>query len=412
MFTLTGTYNTAKLFATQVEETAITQIIQILNQPFVQDARIRIMPDVHAGTGCVIGFTMTIQDAIVPNLVGVDIGCGVLAVRLQEKADDLDLQMIDEAIYRYVPAGRTVQETEQETKTAFRAQQLLCAAAADINENLALRSIGTLGGGNHFVEVDKDSAGNAWLLIHTGSRHLGLEVCKHYQKLAQMRQKQIKTDPAYQKLRDKRIADYKRQHREAEIQEALEELSASYQKAHPSVPAELACLTGADCEAYLHDIAIVQAFARDNREAIAEAILRAAGLHEAASFHTVHNYIDVENRILRKGSVSAQRGEDLLIPINMRDGALLCKGKGNPDYNCSAPHGAGRLMSRSKAKASISLEAFQESMKGIYSTSVNTSTIDESPMAYRGIDEIVENIRPTAEIIDRLVPIYNFKASE
>lgn len=513
MIELKGKYNTAKVFTDNIDSETIGQIVTLLNQESVKGSQIRIMPDTHAGKGCVIGTTMTIADKVIPNLVGVDIGCftgdtevfvaggawveikklvdrgiftvdsydmetkqfvtskaiakktrenaqlvrveyhsvsifgqktfevyctpdhnflvrideheehwveakdlscgdelvsedhkiivegvystdrvedvycltvedthtflidgsvvvhncGMTAVKLQE--DSIDLPALDNVIRRYVPSGAKVNSAEKPMQTTLNARDLRCYEGAGINDGLAYRSVGTLGGGNHFIEVDRDSEGNLWLVVHTGSRNLGLEVCNYYQDLA------------YSKLCD--------------------------------VPQALAYLEGNDLEDYLHDMDLVQKHAVCNRAEIVRLILTFAELHEVERFETIHNYIDVNNRILRKGSVSAQAGEKLIIPINMRDGSLICVGKGNPDWNYSAPHGAGRLMSRVKAKESISLAEFKKTMAdaGIYSTSVKKNTIDESPMAYKPIQEIIDNVQDTVEILDIIKPIYNFKAN-
>lgn len=394
MLELTGKYNTAKVFTDNIDATTISQIINLLNQPFVADSKIRIMSDCHAGAGCVIGTTMTIQDKIVPNLVGVDIGCGMLATKLEET--EIDLKQLDETINRYVPSGFNVHDT---AKFKSKADKII----APINIALAFRSLGTLGGGNHFIELDRDDAGALWLVIHTGSRHLGLEVAHHYQELGYKNLKQGC-------VRDKSkaiIESLKAQGREKEIQKAL---TALHKNTEPKIPKDLCYVNGSTMDAYLHDMYYTQNHAKLNRKAIADIILDKMGLHMTDSIETIHNYIDIEHKILRKGSVSACTGERLIIPINMRDGSLLCTGHGNPDWNNSAPHGAGRILSRREAKDKISFKDFEESMKGIYSTSVVESTIDESPMAYKPLDEIMKNIEDTVDIDTVIKPIYNFKA--
>lgn len=366
----------------------------MLNQDYINDAKIRIMPDCHAGTGCVIGTTMTISDKVCPNLVGVDIGCGMLAVRIAEK--DVDLPKLDDVINTYVPAGFNVND---ELLGNFSHLNDLVAPA---NISLAYCSIGSLGGGNHFIELDKDDDGNLWLVIHTGSRHLGLEVAKYYQELAY---KQLKDLDVGDKIKAV-IADLKAKGREKEIEKTINAL-----KMHePHIPKSLCYVSGQAFKDYIHDMEIVQKHAELNRKYIADTIIEKMGWHICEEFQTIHNYIDTKNLILRKGSVSARDGEKLIIPINMRDGSLICVGKGNPDWNYSAPHGAGRILSRSEAKDAVGIDEFRESMKGIYSSSVMESTIDESPMVYKPMEEIMENIKDTVDIVKVIKPVYNFKA--
>ena len=367
MLELKGKYNIAKVFTDNVDNETISQVIELLNQDYIKDAKIRIMPDCHAGAGCVIGTTMTISDKVCPNLVGVDIGCGMLAVRIAEK--DIDLPKLDDVINAYVPAGFNV--NEEPLGNFSHLKDLV--APADIS--LAYRSIGRLGGGNHFIELDKDDDGNLWLVIHTGSRHLGLEVAKHYQELA------------YKQLKD-----------------------INALKMHePHIPKSLCYVSGQAFKDYIHDMEIVQKYAELNRKYIADTVIEKMGWHICEEFQTIHNYIDTKNLILRKGSVSARDGEKLIIPINMRDGSLICVGKGNPDWNYSAPHGAGRILSRSEAKDAVGIDEFRKSMKGIYSSSVMESTIDESPMVYKPMEEIMENIKDTVDIVKVIKPVYNFK---
>lgn len=414
MFELYGKFTNAKIFATTVEAEAIAQIQNMINQPVAEDSQIRIMADTHAGAGCTIGTTMTIDDRVCPNLVGVDIGCGMLTVQLKEKADEIDFAALDNAIRRLVPSGKSVHTEIRPGATRFHAKNLKCFGrpGACINEDKAFQSVGTLGGGNHFIEVDKDEDGNAYLVIHTGSRHLGKEVAKYYQNLAVSRVFEPNKNPIFLARKQAMIDKYKASGRQKEIQSTIKALYQDFAKNHPKVQKSLAFLIRDDMGDYIHDIKIVQEFAQDNRAEIARLILMGANLTEVSRFETVHNYIDTEHMILRKGAVSAQKDEILLIPINMRDGSLICRGKGNPDYNFSAPHGAGRLMSRSKAKANLSMDDFKDSMKGIYTTSVSQSTIDESPMAYKPVDEILENIKDTVDILKVIKPVYNFKASE
>ena len=568
MIELKGKYNTAKVFTDNIDSETIGQVTSLLNQEFLKDSQVRIMPDCHSGKGCVIGTTMTLKDKVVPNLVGVDIGCfsgdtkvwcsagyyksikelaekneffmtdsfdiehncfvyskaiafktrtnadlvevtyggkvnytnrkdvkvrctpdhkfltcledngtsrysndtfiwreahqlrpgmrlvaedahivvksvrpllekedvyclnvetthnfaislgvivhncGMLAVKLREKR--IDLPLLDSVIRKYVPSGHEVHDNEKENRTSLVVEDLRCASKVNIRKSLAYKSVGTLGGGNHFIEVDKDKEGNLWLVIHTGSRHLGLEVCDYYQKEAYQSICDKCNDGNIKDKRKELIDTLKKQGRISEISKELENLNKSYKEQKPNIPYELAYVEGSLFEDYIHDMDLVQKHAVCNRAEIARLILKHAKLTEVEHFETIHNYIDVENMILRKGSVSAQKGEKLLIPINMRDGSLICIGKGNPDWNYSAPHGAGRLMSRAKAKETFSLSEFKKTMNdaGIYTTSVNKSTLDECPMTYKPIDEIIKNVEPTVDIIDIIKPIYNFKAGD
>ena len=409
MLELTGKHNTAKIFTDMIDSETISQIINLLNQEFIKDSQIRIMPDCHAGAGCTIGTTMTLHDKVVANLVGVDIGCGMHTTELNIKASDIDMKKLDSVIRKYVPSGFNTHKS-QKHKTSLDCTQLRCWNKKDahINDRLAYCSIGTLGGGNHFIELDVDENDNVYLVVHTGSRHLGLEIAKYYQELA------------YAKLcsgdlparRSALIAELKAQNRQSEIQTAIQYLETEYRKQHPSVPKDLAYLEGDDFSDYIHDMKMVQEHAYYNRKAIVKTICSHMDFSVQHEFETIHNYIDTDHMILRKGAVSARDNEMLLIPMNMRDGSLLCYGKGNDDWNQSAPHGAGRLMSRSKAKSSIKLDDFKETMSGIFSTSVNQSTIDESPFAYKPMDSIIENIKDTVEIAKIIKPIYNFKAGD
>lgn len=394
MLELKGKYNTAKVFTDNVDNETISQVIELLNQDYINDAKIRIMPDCHAGAGCVIGTTMTISDKVCPNLVGVDIGCGMLAIRIAEK--DIDLPKLDDVINAYVPAGFSV--NDKPLGNFSHLSDLV--APADIS--LAYRSIGSLGGGNHFIELDKDDDGNLWLVIHTGSRHLGLEVAKHYQELAY---KQLKDSDVGGKIKAV-IADLKAKGREKEIEKTIQALKMQ----EPHIPKSLCYVSGQAFKDYIHDMEIVQKHAELNRKYIADIVIEKMGWHVCEEFQTIHNYIDTKNLILRKGSVSARDGEKLIIPINMRDGSLICVGKGNPDWNYSAPHGAGRILSRSEAKDAVGIDEFRESMKGIYSSSVMESTIDESPMVYKPMEEIMKNIKDTVDIVKVIKPVYNFKA--
>lgn len=402
MIEIQGRFNTAICYTDTLEDTAYAQIQSVCNEDAFKESKIRIMPDVHAGKGCTIGTTMTIIDKVVPNMVGVDIGCGMYTVALEKV--DIDFEKFDEAAH-FIPCGRNVWEGRQER---FDLSVLKCYRNLKDTKRLE-RSLGTLGGGNHFIEIDVDENGNKYIVIHSGSRNLGTQVAEFYQKIA------VDLNlgkEEYYKQRDEIIRTYKEQGRRSEIQTTLKALEKEFEAKAPSMPCELCFLYGTFMEDYLHDINICQQFARRNREKMAEVLLEKTGLVGLESFQTIHNYIDVDEKILRKGSVSAKQGEKLLIPINMRDGSLICIGKGNPDWNYSAPHGAGRIMSRSAAFERLTMEEYQKEMACIYTTCVNTSTLDESPMAYKNMDEIVANIEPTAEIIAHIKPIYNFKAAE
>ena len=402
MIEINGQFNTAICYTDTLEDTAYAQIQTVCNEEAFKESKIRIMPDVHAGKGCTIGTTMTIIDKVVPNMVGVDIGCGMYIVALGNV--DIDLEKFDEAAHS-IPCGRNVWEGRQER---FDLSVLKCYRNLKDTKRLE-RSLGTLGGGNHFIEIDSDENGNKYIVIHSGSRNLGTQVAEFYQKIA-VDLNLGKED--YYKQREEIIRTYKEQGRRSEIQATLKALEKEFEAKAPSMPRELCFLYGTFMEDYLHDINICQQFAKRNREKMAEVLLEKTGLVALESFQTIHNYIDVDEKILRKGSVSAKQGEKLLIPINMRDGSLICVGKGNPEWNYSAPHGAGRIMSRSAAFERLTMEEYQKEMAGIYTTCVNTSTLDESPMAYKNMDEIVANIEPTAEIIAHIKPIYNFKAAE
>ena len=395
-----GKFNTAKVFTDIIEDTAIDQIKTLCDQEFVKNSSIRIMPDVHSGAGCTIGTTMTIKDKIVPNLVGVDIGCGMDTYVLKEK--DIDLKKLDEFIYAKVPAGMAIRETPHEYINNINLENLYCIN--EINKSRAIHSMGTLGGGNHFIEANRDDEGNLYIVIHSGSRYLGKQVAEYYQEEAF---KHLNNNSAEQI--DDAIVKLKKEGRQSEIQKTIQKLKG---QVLTDIPKTLAYLEGELFEKYIHDMKIVQQYAIFNRKAMAEDIIKALGLNISETFTTIHNYIDIDSMILRKGSVSAKNGEVLLIPINMRDGSLICVGKGNPDWNYSAPHGAGRLYSRMKAKQTFNLDEFKKSMEGIYTTSVGNDTIDECPMAYKKIGDITNNITPTATILKIIKPIYNFKAGE
>jgi len=369
MIIIKGKYNEAVVYTDLLEESAEGQIRVLCDQPYVEGSRIRIMPDVHAGKGCTIGTTMTIGEHVVPNLVGVDIGCGMLTVKLREKR--INLPELDSFIRQNIPSGRDVRVRPHRAHGRIKLEELHCYKKVDTRR--AKESLGTLGGGNHFIEVDKDDEGVLYLVIHTGSRNLGLQVAQYYQKKA---------------------------------------YDAAGGKKQNEIAYELAPLSGEDMKEYLHDMMLMQRYAELNRGIIKDVILDGMKLHEEASFSTIHNYIDGESKILRKGAVSAKAGEKLLIPINMRDGSLICTGLGNPDWNCSAPHGAGRLFGRNAAKNSFTLSEFKKQMEGIFTTSVNQDTLDECPMAYKPMASILENLYETAKVDKIIRPIYNFKGSD
>ncbi len=397
-----GEYNTARIYTDVVEDTALAQIKSLCDQEYVKDLRIRIMPDVHAGAGCTIGTTMTIRDAVAPNLVGVDIGCGMETIRIKNR--HIELEKLDKLILEKIPSGYEVRKKPHSLYEQIDLEQLRCKKEARLDLRRAALSLGTLGGGNHFIEADQDQEGKLYLVVHSGSRHLGLEVAQYYQEQA-YRELNGNTKKDEKAL----IATYRAQGREKEIERALKALKKQIKT---SVPKSLAYCTGALMEDYIHDMKLVQQFAMLNRKAMMDELIRGMKLKVEEEFTTIHNYIDTDAGILRKGAVSAKKGEKLLIPINMRDGSLLCVGKGNEEWNFSAPHGAGRLMSRAQAKKTWTVSEFKKQMKGIYTTSVNGATLDECPMAYKGMEDIVRNIGDTAEIVKVIRPVYNFKAGE
>ncbi len=394
-----GKYNSAVVYTDKIEETAIRQIQTMCDSDVFAGSKIRIMPDVHTGSSCTIGTTMTITDKVIPNMVGVDIGCGMEVVMLAER--EIDLPMLDKLIYERIPAGMNHRKTPHPYAEYADLHALRCYR--EINADLAMRSVGTLGGGNHFIEVDRDDEGALYLVVHSGSRHLGHEVASYYQAEAY---REMSGNAKHQIVH--LIETLKNEGRHTEIESAI--LCAKEKRA--GVSPDMAYVSGALFDDYIHDMKLIQNFAVLNRKAMIEEIVGALGLHVRETFTTIHNYIDTQTMILRKGAVSAKRGETLLIPINMREGSLICIGKGNEDWNCSAPHGAGRLLSRGKARATLSMKTFEEQMEGIYTTSVRPSTLDESPMAYKSLRDITENIKPTVDIVKRILPIYNFKASE
>lgn len=400
MLELNGKYNNAKIFTDIVDQASISQVMLLLNQAFTSGSRIRLMPDIHAGAGCTVGTTMTVRDKIVPNLVGVDIGCGMETVRIKEK--HIELQKLDKLIYEKIPSGFNIREKAHRYFNSVSLEELYCYKK--INPLRAEKSLGTLGGGNHFIEADKDEEGNIYIVVHSGSRHLGLEVANYYQN-----EGYAALNGASKRDIDELIARLKAEGKEKTIQKSIKSLKNTKTT---SIPKQLAYVEGDLFDMYIHDMKIVQHFAELNRQAMVDEIIKGMKLSVEEQFTTIHNYIDTKNMILRKGAVSAEEGETLLIPINMRDGSLICTGKGNADWNCSAPHGAGRLMSRGEAKQSFTVSEFKKQMEGIYTTSVGKNTLDECPMAYKGMEDIVGNIGDTAEIKKIIKPVYNFKSGE
>ncbi len=399
MVEIKGKVNTTICFAKVIEDEAIEQIRRMCDYEFTEGSQIRIMPDVHAGKGCTIGTTMTIVDKAVPNVVGVDIGCGMYTVQLAQR--EIDLECLDEAAH-FIPSGMKVWEGRQ---VRFDLTELRCFRALKDSRYLE-RSLGTLGGGNHFIEVDRAADGTLYLVIHSGSRNLGLQVANYYQNLAIDLNK---GKEEYFAKRDALIAEYKAAGRRSEIEAALKVLHWNSREA--TIPEDLCYVYGSYLEDYLHDVEICQEFARRNRERMAAVIQERLGLDGFDAFHTIHNYIDTGEMILRKGAIAAHAGERVLIPINMRDGSVLAVGKGNPEWNYSAPHGAGRIMSRTAAKEQLDMEEYRREMAGVYTTSVNRSTLDEAPMAYKSLADIIDVIRESVDIIEVLKPIYNFKAN-
>lgn len=397
---LRGKYGTAKVFTELVEEKALEQVTTLLNQEFVSGSKIRIMPDVHAGAGCTIGTTMTIRDKCCPNLVGVDIGCGMHTTMLSATSE-INLERLDRVIREHIPSGFNVRDAEHWYIKNTRIGELICHKHIDMER--AKRSLGTLGGGNHFIEVDQDDDGRLYLVIHSGSRHLGLEVAGYYQRLAE-EQLRGRDKNSVKEL----IDSMKAQGRHSEIANELKRIKSSAVE----IPKDLSYVSGQLFNDYVHDMKIVQEYAKWNRIAMTDVIRTYMDWASVDDFETIHNYIDTDDMILRKGAVSAHEGELLLIPINMRDGSLICIGKGNEDWNYSAPHGAGRLMSRSEAKKKFSVDEFANSMAGVYTTSVGDDTLDECPMAYKPMESIVNNISDTVDIKKIIRPIYNYKAGE
>ncbi len=395
-----GKFNTAISFAKVIDPNAREQIRRMCDYEFTRDSKIRIMPDVHAGAGCTIGTTMTVTDKAVPNIVGVDIGCGMYTVKLADTS--IDFARVDEAAH-YIPSGKNVWDSRQEH---FILKDLNCFRELKDSRRLE-RSIGTLGGGNHFIEIDRSDDGTFYLIIHTGSRNLGKQVAEIYQRLAI---DLARGKDKYFAQRDEIIAVYKSLGRKTEIKAKLAELEQEYRGRKASMPEDLCYVHGKYFHQYLHDMELCQEFARRNRELIAKILLGKAGLTAVDAFHTIHNYIDIGEMIIRKGAIAAHAGEKILIPINMRDGSVLAVGKGNADWNFSAPHGAGRILSRSEAKVQLDMDEYRESMAGIYTTSISEGTLDESPQAYKSLDDIIDVIGDTVDIVEIMKPVYNFKA--
>ena len=399
---ITGKFGTAKVFTDLVEDEAVSQIYKMMNNDVCDGTIVRIMPDVHAGKGCTVGTTMKLNGRVCPNLVGVDIGCGV---QVHKIIGDIDLKKLDDVIRKYVKFGFSINESivlskKEENEWCNKLKSMYCSSDIDIVR--ALKSIDSLGSGNHYIEVDRNDNGDNYLVIHSGSRHLGIEVCKYYQ------------EKAYEQMCRDRKGDLKPDIERMKAEGRTSEISKfiSENKKSP-LSKELAYCSRELYDQYMSDIAVVQEFAFRNRQAMVEAIRKHGGMDNSTFlFDTKHNYVDVELGILRKGAVSAMEGEMLIIPMNMRDGSLICVGKGNPDWNFSAPHGAGRIMSRNQAKKVLTMDEFRTEMKGIYTTSVSESTIDESPMAYKPIQSILDNIGDTVDIVSIIKPVYNFKASE
>ena len=398
MFEIKGKFGTAKVFAEIAEESAVSQILSLCNQEISKGAKIRIMPDVHTGAGCTIGTTMTVTDKAIPNLVGVDIGCGMETVRLKET--HIELQKLDKLIYNRIPSGFAVRDEPHRFAEQFSREALFCGEKIHVRR--MMQSIGSLGGGNHFIEADQGGDGSIYLVIHSGSRHLGVEVARYYQEEAYRQLNSASKDEV-----EALIGALKAEGKQQQIQKAIEAL---HESRRTDIPKGLAYTAGTLFQQYIHDMKLTQQFAMLNRKAMMDELIRGMGLHVQEQFTTIHNYIDTDYMILRKGAVSARRGEKLLIPMNMRDGSLICTGKGNDDWNQSAPHGAGRLMSRAEAKSSFTVSEFKKQMHGIYTTSVSSGTLDECPMAYKPMDAILRCIGDTVTVDEIIRPIYNFKA--
>ena len=400
MIDIQGKYNMARCFVDEIEKSAAGQIKAVCDVEAFSQSKIRIMPDVHAGLGCTIGTTMTIIDKVVPGMVGVDIGCGMETVKIQET--EIDFEKLDSIAKNEIPSGFDIRETPHPYAGEIDLHELRCSPY--VNLVRAERSIGTLGGGNHFIEVDRGEDGALYLVIHSGSRHLGKETAEYYGSEGF---KALCGNARFQI--DEKIRELKESGNTKEIHKTIKEMKKQRAMMTP-LPKDLAYVEGRLFEDYIRDMKLVQRFAVLNRQAMVDVIMNGMGWHEAERFTTIHNYIDTDHMILRKGSVSAQKGEKLLIPLNMRDGSLICIGKGNEDWNCSAPHGAGRVLSRKDARDTLSVAEYEKQMEGIYTTCVGTRTIDEAPMAYKDGTMIERLIEPTAEIISRIKPVYNYKA--
>ena len=411
MIEIKGQYNTAIIYQSEIDDATRDQVQTIVNQPFVEGETIRIMPDCHAGAGCVIGTTMTLTNGrVCPNLVGVDIGCGMYLISLKGiKEEDIDFKALDEFIETHIPTGRNIHE-EKKVKFAD-IQNLRCYRELKDTSKFE-KAIGTLGGGNHFLELDKDTEGTIYFVVHTGSRNMGKQVADYYQDLADgVCNRQL---DAYFVEKANLIETYKAEGRKTEIQAALKALTQKYKENTNKVPKDLAWLEGDHLNDYLHDMDICQRYAQLNRETICREICRFFGIDfdTAGKLETIHNYIDLKQKMLRKGSIDCSEGKGVIIPVNMRDGSIIAVGKGNKNYNCSGPHGAGRLMSRNQARENISLNDFKKSMDGIYTSCVSEETLDESPMAYKSIESVLPWIKETADVVDIIKPIWNYKAKE
>lgn len=408
-----------KIFTDNIEESALEQIKQLLSIDVFSDKKIRIMPDVHAGAGCVIGFTGDLGDKVIPNIVGVDIGCGMRVIKLG-KTGNIDFHAFHEHINSHVPSGMVIREEKKGFKPLLQEEMDIYCEAKDMlkylhcyrnlkNVDRLKKSIGTLGGGNHFIELDRDDTGNVYLVIHTGSRNLGKQVAEIYQERA-IKHLTAGADEFEESIK-RVIEEYKAAGRRDEIQRVIKKMRREYNSAKPSLPRDLCFVEGEAREEYLHDMRLCQRWAVLNRKLIGKLLMKFfQDVEVTEEYESIHNYISDDNMI-RKGSISAKEGEKCIIPLNMRDGSLICVGKGNPDWNYSAPHGAGRVLSRSQAYEKITMEDFENSMKGIYSESINDFTRDESPMVYKPAEEIIANIGDTVEIETIIRPIFNFKAS-
>lgn len=397
-----------KIFTTNIDEKALDQINKLMDQPAFCDAKVRIMPDVHAGSGCTIGFTADLGDKVIPNVVGVDIGCGMYVTKL-DKDTDLDLEKLDQVIHEYVPSGLNVHDTDQISIDVLK--ELRCFSELK-KTNWLLKSLYSLGSGNHFIEVDIDDEGYKYLVIHTGSRNLGKQVCDHYQnKAIEIHSKKNRYNEEVKEI----VERCNKENRRSDIQKEIKAFKEEFENRVPDMPSDLCYSEGQDRDDYLFDMKICQGFAKENRKGIAKIILDHMDIKEdkiIETFDTIHNYISFEDNIVRKGAISARLNEKLIIPINMRDGCIIGIGKGNDDWNNSAPHGAGRIMTRMKAFNTLKLEDYKDSMEGIYTSSVSLDTIDEVPMVYKPMQEIIDNIKDTVDIIKIIKPIYNFKASD